>query len=275
MKRKILYLCLILVIFISSGPPNCNIYKEDEACYKACLEAEKAIRHGQGSKASQIHFDKSIESCPTFDYSYYEKSVPYLKRGKFIEWKKLMDKAVELNPESYLGLRGWDRYQFLRDYQGAIDDIERLEGMVSYDVGYSVNGNYHLKIAKAFCYKSLGKKEKALEIMENHLADTEYSAGPYDNLHLGVLYLENNQALKAIEAFKKEVALNDYLAETYYYWGMAERAMANFPLYKELMEKALKYYDQGKFYYDPYTHPIDKVFRETIAQELEKAYSIK
>jgi len=275
MNKKVIYLTLVSVVFINSGPPNCNIYKQDEACYKACLEAEKAIKHGQGSKASQIHFDKSIEACPTFEYSYYEKSVPYLKRGHFIEWKMLMDKAVELKPAEYLGLRGWDRYQFLRDYQGAIDDFEALEAIATYDIGHSVNGNYHLKIAKAFCYKSLGQKEKALKIIEEQMAKEDHNVGAYDYLHLGVLYLENQQYPKAIEAFKKEVELNDYLAETYYYWGLTELKLGNNQEYKSLIEKAVQYYEQGKFYSDSYTHPMDKVFKETMLVEWELAKASK
>src|SRR5690606_21534705 len=103
---------------------------------KLSIEAERE----QGARRSQLLFDEAIKLCPGFDFAYYEKSVPYLKRGDFITWRRLMDMAVELNPKRNLGDRGWCRYQFLRDYQGAIQDIEKLDSLVIYDIGFSVNG---------------------------------------------------------------------------------------------------------------------------------------
>lgn len=105
---------------------NCNVYKEDKACYEACTIAVEAGNY-QGYKQSQQGFDKAITLCPALSYAWFEKSVPYLKRGLFVEWRKLIDKAVELDPLQHLGYRGWCRYQFLRDYKGAIEDLEKLD----------------------------------------------------------------------------------------------------------------------------------------------------
>ena len=68
--RLTLFLGFVLLVCSSYGPPNCNLYEGDEACYKACKEAEAAITFPQGSKPSQEHFDASIALCPSFDYSY-------------------------------------------------------------------------------------------------------------------------------------------------------------------------------------------------------------
>jgi len=69
--------------------------------------------------------------------------------------KKMIDKAVELDPEKYLGYRGWCRLQFLRDYKGAIKDIEELKSLVSYDIGACQTGDYHLNIVLTLCYQKL------------------------------------------------------------------------------------------------------------------------
>ena len=253
---------------LTLAQPNCNMYKEDSPCYEACLEAEKAIRHPQGSKESQLHFDRSIELCPTFDYSYFQKAVPYLKRGQFIEWKKLMDKAVELNPEGHLGYRGWCRYQFLKDYRGAIEDIEKLESIASYDVGTGANGDYHLVVTKALCYKALNQKEKALQILQDQLARDDYQAKSFDYLHVGVLHLELNQLEQAVAALWKQVEVNDYLADTYYYLGMAAGAQGESSRAQEYFEKALQFYEEGKHMLDPYTHHLDRVFKADIERQL-------
>ena len=187
--KKILSIIVMLIVCSSYGPPNCNLYKEDEGCYNACKEAEKAVMHSQGSKASQEHFDKSIESCPNFDYSYYEKAVPYAKRGLMKEWKIMIDEAVKLNPKEHLANRGWYHFYFMHNYEAAIKDIERLDELLDYDIGYTGDAIYHLNIMKALCWKGLGETQKAIEIINAQIRKADHDLGLYDYLHLGVALL--------------------------------------------------------------------------------------
>ena len=48
----------------------------------------------QGSKESQLLFDKAISMGPKYAYAYYQKSVPYFKRGLFAEGLSLITKAI-------------------------------------------------------------------------------------------------------------------------------------------------------------------------------------
>ena len=264
-----------LVAFITCAintysQPNCNVYKINNnlPCYEACVTATEG-EAGQGTKASQLQFDKAIELCPSFDYAYFEKAVPYLKRGDFITWRKLIDKAVELNPTGHLGYRGWCKYQFVRDYRGAIKDLEKLDSLLTYDIGYSINGDYHLNVAKALCYKALGQKKKAIEIIETQLTQKGYSPMTYDYLHLGVLKMENGDTDGGIEYLEKSIAFNDYLAEPYYYLGLIYRSQNLTKEFKKNMEKAKAYYLKGYKHFDPYTHPMDKVYLADIEKELK------
>ncbi len=267
MNRILITLILFYPIQLISQP-NCNVYKmnNNPLCYKACVMATEN-QYGQGSKASQREFDRAIELCPTFDYAYFEKAVPYLKRGDLVTWKKLIDKAVDLNPIGHLGYRGWCKYQFVRDYRGAIKDIEKLDSITN-SVGYSINGDYHLNIAKALCYKALGQKSKAIEIMEHQLSQKGYSPLAYDYLHLGVLKMETGDDDQAIEYLKKSIRLNDYFAEPYYYLGLIYKNKALSDEYKTHMEKAKAYYLKGYKRVDDYTQPMDKVFLSEIEKEL-------
>lgn len=253
-----------------TAKPNCEAYKGNDLCYKACQECMVAISFRQGSYNSQDHFDKAIELCPTFDYAWYEKAVPYLKRGQFIEWKRLIDQAVTLNPTEHLGYRGWCRYQFLRDYEGAIADIEELESLVKYDIGFSVNGDYHLVIAKALCYKALGQTAKAAEMIETFLATSEYSAGPYDYLHLGVMQWELGDWEKAQQYLEQQLEENDYLADTYYYLAQVAAAQCEIQAYQQHLTKALEFYQQDLFLMDYYSHPMDRIYRAQIEQGLQQ-----
>lgn len=270
--RGILIVLLLVFPICMYSQPNCNIYQTDSdgPCYHACILAVEAERY-QWTREAQIKFDESIKLCPKLDYAYMEKSVPYLKSGNFIEWKKLIDKAVELNPIARLGYRGWCRYQFVRDYKGAISDFERLDSMTQFDIGYSQNGDYQLNIAKALCYKALGQKSKAIEIIQNQLSQKGYTPMTYDYLHLGVLKLETGDMAGGIEYLKKSIAYNDYFAEPYYYLGLIYKKQNLVKEHRENMEKAKTYYLKGHKRFDPYTHPMDKIYLADIERELKSS----
>lgn len=267
--KKYAFLCLFGLFSLQLyAPPNCEIYKSDKICYESCQEAMKAIRYRQGSRQSQQHFDRSIELCPDLAYSYMEKAVPFLKRGEFVHWKKLIDKAVELEPKEYLGYRGWCRLQFLRDYEGAIADIERLKELVAYDIGFCQTGDYHLDIALALCYKEIGQLDKAKSLFEQYLQAESAYIGLYDFYHLGVIEYERGEYQKAIEHLTRQVRENDYLGETYYFLALAHKALGDKEAYVSNLKTARAYYEAGKFRTDTYTETIDKAFLTDIVEEL-------
>lgn len=252
--------------------PNCEAYKYygDTLKYNACKKAMEIKGHYQFSKEYQTALDESLEIDPTFDYAYWAKSIAYLKSGDFVTWKKLIDKAVEYKPKEHLGYRGWCRYQFFRDYEGAIADIEKLDSLVNYDIGQSQNGTYHLNIAKGLCYKAIGKKEKAIEIIENQikLNEEEDFVGAYDYLHLGVLYLETEKFEKAIEIFKKQSETNE-MAENQYYSALAYLSLDKLTEYKSSLKRAKELYIEGRKMSDPYSNPMDKIYLDNI-ENVEK-----
>jgi tetratricopeptide (TPR) repeat protein len=268
--KDIIILGIIFLVCSSYGPPNCNLYKEDKDCYNACKEAEKAIMHSQGSKASQEHFDESIKSCPTFDYSYYEKAVPYAKRGLMREWKEMIDKAVEINPKEHLSNRGWYHFFFMHNYESAIEDIEHLDELVDYDIGHTGDAIYHLNIMKGLCWKGLGQLEKAIAIIEQQIEREDHDIGLYDYLHLGVLYFQNGDFDLALETLEKQIILND-LSEIYYYIALSMKAKNDFEGCRHNLEKSLKYYKEEKSMSNPYRQMVDEIFLIDIENEMTMA----
>lgn len=269
---KYIFTLFVSLLFCNAltAQVNCEAYKYygDTLKYKACLKAEEIQGHYQFSKLFQQKLDEVIEIDVTYAYAYKEKSVAYLKSGDFINWKILMDKAVKYDPEDNLGYRGWCRYQFFRDYEGAIKDIEKLEALVDYDIGSCVNGNYHLIIAKAICYKAIGQKQKAINIIENQLNVANHYLGLFDYFHLGVLYLETNQFEKAISTFKKQLIEND-LAEVHYYLALTYKKLNDISKYKEELVTAKLMYNDQKVLFDAYTHHFDKIYLTDIENELK------
>ena len=270
MKKGVALFVFLLFSSHLFAPPNCEVYKEDEDCYESCKQAIHAIRYKQGSYQSQKFFDHSLSLCPSFAYSHMEKAVPFLKRGLFIEWKQMIDKALALSPEEYLGYRGWCRLQFLRDYKGAIADIEALKSLVDYDIGYCQTGDYHLNIALGLCYKELGEFDKARALMRGQLDSEGYSEGLYDYYHLGVLEFELGNFEEAIFYFDKQIEVNDYLAETYFFRALAYKGLRELESYRRDLEQAEVYYQKGFIRSDTYTEMIDKIYMSDILEEKEK-----
>jgi tetratricopeptide (TPR) repeat protein len=261
------YLLLFFFPVIAFSQQNCNVFlaKGDTLQYKACKLVENIDdRHYQFSKEFHETYDEALKICPYFDHAYNEKSVAYLKSGDFITWKKWIDKTVELNPKENLGYRGWCKYQFFRDYKGAIEDIEALEKIFPTGyLGYSSNGDYELHIAKAICYSAIGEKEKAISIIENQLSKKNHNVGLFDYYQLGVTYFELTQYDKALENFEKQSKVYDYAENIYFKSKVAKIRNKD---YLDLKNLALKTYDEGKYMKDAYTHHFNKVYRKQIAE---------
>ncbi len=256
-------------VYKAQAQPNCEAYKwkGDTLKCEACHKAGERAGHYQFSRAYQEACDRSLAIDSTFGYAYKIKSTAYLKSGDMITWMALMDKAVKINPKEYLSYRAWCRYQFFRDYQGAIDDIEALDAMVDYDIGDGQNGDYHLQIARALCYKALGQNDAAIDIIESKISSEQYYQGPYDYLHLGVLYFEAGDYIKALEMFNIQEAHNP-LAENDYYHALTLKAMGNNDEALKIMRVCEKRYRAQQRMLETYTHHDDKIFLSDIDREL-------
>ncbi|MDA9056783.1 hypothetical protein N9K49_02970 [Flavobacteriaceae bacterium] len=267
-------LFLILVIFRINAQPNCEAFKYygDTLKYEACKEAEKRSGHYQFSRKYQEAFDDALAIDSTFAFAYRAKSTAYLKSGNFITWKKLIDKAVQYDPEGQLYYRASCRYQFFRDYNGAIEDIKHLDSLVKYDIGYSQNGDYHLNIIMALCYRAIGNPMESLKIFEQTLQDSSYSVGIYDYLHLGVLNFEMGNYTKAIETLKKQEIEND-IAENRYYIALTYRKLGNTKECIYNLDLAKKKYQMESRMFDPYVEKMDQIFLIDIENEIETTYN--
>lgn len=267
MKQFIIFLSIFFLHNLNAQV-NCEAFKYygDTLQYKACQLVENIDdKYYQFSREFQESYDKAIEICPYFAYGYREKSVAYLKSGDFITWKELMDKAVKYDEKGNLGYRGWCKYQFFKDYDGAIEDFETLEKLVN-DIGYSQNGDYHLQIAKAICYSALGKKQKAIEIIKKQIAKKDYQIGLFDYYQLGVIYFQVGDFENAKRAFQKQSEINQ-LAENLYYIGKIAKIENKISEYEVDKKNAIELYKKGQNLKDNYTHHFNKVYLETIEKE--------
>lgn len=270
-------ICIALQLLVSitvSSQLNCNIYQG--ACKEACEQFMLEIKPlgtpeselPQGSKQSQMLFDKSIVKCPSIAYFHFEKSVPYLKRGLYREWKRLIDIAISYDV-GYLLNRGANQIQYLRNYEEGLKDLNQLvEIRNSIHIGYSPSGEYHAQILRAICYQKLGNYPKALELIDQLLSSDNYFQDPYDFFHIGIINLEASNLEAAKEAFHKQNEYDEF-AETYFYFAKVYDAEKNEAKQKEMLEKALSLYTRGKTMSNNYYHYIDKVFALDIQDSLD------
>lgn len=231
-------------------------------------EARFAIAVGtQGTQFSQFIFSKLIKDFPTYSDAFFEKSVPYNKRGFYYEGFKLLNRAVDLNPKEHLGYRGWIKLNKLKHYQGAIKDFEKLNSLTSNY--YDVNGgsiNYLLAIA----YQGAGNFEKSKTFYEKLFKEDEkqYPIFPISYVNYGILLDSMGLHKKAIEQFDISLNKSNYkYAESYYNKALIYKKLGVPDSAEILLKKALDSYDQGYKISDVYNEAFNELYRDDIIRQ--------
>ena len=129
---------------------------------KACEIGYQAIEYKQGSRQSQLLFDSALALNPNYAWAYYEKSVPYFKRGLLNEGILLLNRAVELDPSSYLTYRAYWYFQHKR-FRACIDDLETFYSSEDAYLSYTPGGDMNMRIMLGMAYAEMSQSRKAVE----------------------------------------------------------------------------------------------------------------
>jgi len=264
---------LLLVAFYStSAQTNCRVFT-DSAHIKACLLYNKADSFHQGTKASQLLYDSAIRACADYAEAWREISVPYLKRGDFATWRKYIDVAVELRPRDFLGVRGWCRFKFLKDYEGALADLKRLDTISEFHPLSSGDGNYHLYIIMAFCERALGNYPMAMHYfalgIDSVVAQKGAAwTGSMDYLHRAVTKFQLKDYTGALEDIDRQLKKYDNFAEIYYYQALILHALHRDKEVAPLLQKAKTLVTTSHHLSDIYCEMPDQVFIEDIEEAI-------
>jgi len=265
-------LLIITVLFCTSyvySQGNCLLYPEGSNERKACELAYQGKTLKQGSRESQIMFDSIIKLNPNYAWAYMEKSVAYLKRGLIVEGLKLLDKAVELEPRYNLTYRAYWHFQN-RNYKLCVRDLEhyyQLPNAFIYEL--SPGGDKDMRILLAMSYAKLGDIEKGIKTIEDCIKSykREIDFGLTDYHTLGMLYVKNKQYEKALEAFDKQLKITEDYPDSYYYIGLAYKALNKPEEAKVNFEKAKdKFLDS---YHIRNGYLCYKVYYSDVTDELE------
>ena len=270
MKNIFVFIFLIFTFHKTYSQGNCQFFlsEKDTLKYKACtLVTKNENRYYQFDERYHQLMKKAIEICPYYAYPYRELGAAYVKSGNFLEWKKLMDKAVKYDPQTYLSVRASLRYKFFADYKGSIKDIDSLKSIISYDIGYTSNGTYHLNIVKGLCLKSLGKIDEAISVIEKQ-SEIDKNFDLYNYLHLGVLYMQKKQYDKALLSFEKQIKTNN-IADNQYYIGLCYKKLNLQEKALYHLKEALKLHQSDIKMFDGYNKLFDQIYLSDIKRELQ------
>jgi tetratricopeptide (TPR) repeat protein len=275
LKTTGLLFLLLASFYWCRSQTNCQVFT-DSCHIKACLLYNKADSFAQGTRAGQLLYDSAIKVCPDYAEAWREIGVPYLKRGDFLTWRKYLDKAVSLKPQAFLGIRGWCLFKFLRDYEGALTDLQQFDTLTGFNPSYSGDGNYHLYIVMALCERELGNYPKALHYfslgIDSMLAQKgEAWIGLSDFLHRAVTKMRMKDYAGALTDLNRQMKKYDSYAEIYYYQGLIYNAMRRQKEAAASLGKAKALMASGTHHLsDIYCEMPDEVFMEDIEEAIRR-----
>jgi tetratricopeptide (TPR) repeat protein len=163
------------------------------------------------SYEGQTIADSALTIDPTNARLWQQKSMPYLKNGDFMSWRKFINKAVDNDPERYLAYRGFCAMIFVKDYESALLDFERIQKLKPSGAVYEMD--HSVDFWRGLCYLELGKLDSARIFMEKSLKyqlDLRSAEWAHYNdfFYLGVIHYELNDITKA--QYYMDASLKNY-----------------------------------------------------------------
>ena len=256
-----------LPFLVSQG--NCLVYPEDSGERIACELSYRAVEYRQGSKESQLLFDQAIKLGPKYAWAYYEKSVPFFKRGLFAEGVKLINKAIELEPQHYLYYRAY-WYFYNRSFDLCIKDLEELYTHYNPPYTSTPGGELEMRLLLGMAHAQTGNLTKGINWvlhLMNAYKDQPHLKGYYDHFCLGVLYFKNGQLTFALDEFEKQLTVDENFADTYYYLGLIKKKEGDHELADSYFQEALNKFKGSE---DGYSINIFTAFN-TYQEDIEEA----
>lgn len=226
--------------------------------------------HLQGKLISQKIFDILIFQNSDYSNAYFEKSIPFNKRGDYVRGFELLNKAVELDPKLHLGYRGWLRYHKLKDYQGCINDLKRLDSLTPDFVDAPWGDNIHYVLGLS--YKGIKRYNLALNEFDKSIKTEKDSSwvNPYVFLYKGIIYNqleEYGAALKNLNIYLKQNYNNS--PEAYFHKGIAFKKLNNLDSAKVCFKKSEALFNKGYKITDFYNEVQDELYLSDILDKLK------
>ncbi|AMR25957.1 hypothetical protein A0257_01820 [Hymenobacter psoromatis] len=207
--------------------------------------------------------DSLIARCPNIAVAYQHKAVPLVKDGKWEEAFALEDKAVALDPRTWLAYRGFLKVIKTKDYAGGLVDFQQAARLNpkgrEMDHTYPFfEGLCHLETRQYAQAEGDFKRDIALQKASSAEANVHFNSLFY----LGVLYFEMKKYALAeqylqqcLQQYAQHPDANYYLALTYRAEGREAAARQCLTFAQECLAKGYQL-NEDNIVYENYPHQI-------------------
>ncbi len=172
----------------------------------------------QGVGLSQSIFAILNWQHPDYSDPFFERSVPFNKRGDYATGFHFLNKAVDLEPKKHLGYRGYIKLRLLRDYEGALSDFERLDSLTPNVV--DAPWGEDIDFLRGESYYGLKRFNKALDCFSRSITNQGADwADVQTFVYQGLCYFEMSQFQNAKKAFESSLLQYEDIPEAYFGLG--------------------------------------------------------
>lgn len=228
-----------------------------------------AASHAQGTKLSQTLFKILKFQNPENSDIYFEQSVAYNKYGYYNKGFELLDQAVDLNPKMHLGYRGYMKLRFLRDFDGALADFDRLDSLTPNfnDAPWGEN----IDFLRGECHYGNKDYAKAIDAFQLNIDNQESGwADVHSFVYLGMCEYELGNFEKSIIDLNNAIKESDKTPEAYFYLAKVYKAMDSLPKARQNLIKAKELISYKRT--DPYNEYLNEIYLNEV-MALEKEYA--
>ena len=207
-----------------------------------------------GSKKHMQILEKAARIDPKNEQAWKRLSEPFLFIGKYREWHTFSKKAIELNPKTWQGWRGYHKLYYFRDYGGALYDLDATDTLTINKTDYAQNQS--VDYLRGLCYLGLKNHEKAIEYFELYLDKEKNALGSVEIEHTVYLYLARIQNYfqnyKAALDILAEVDQNEILADHYYQAAFAHFMKGEINEAQQKIELCREKFIAGDYHKSPF-----------------------
>jgi tetratricopeptide (TPR) repeat protein len=226
----------------------------------------------QGSPLNMYYIEKALVFDSLNAAAWRELSVPYLKRGLAHQWRPLFDKAVEIDPISWQGWRGYLKLFFYRDYESAILDFNATDILTPNFTDYPQDMS--VDYLRGLAYLGLRKYDESERYLTKYIDEVVKEKGEnwvdvYAFLHRGIVYEYLCEYKKARQDFSIHLKNYNLSSDGYFHLSKLDRLDGNLARAKINLDSARNLFQRGYFMKRPYVESFEQIYISDI-DDLEK-----
>lgn len=262
MKYYLNILLLLLVGCKEHKPINTMDVEREDQLFK------KADSFIQGSEMQWAYYDSIIALNPNYDNAWFEKAAWSIKTGDYINYMKYINKAIEISNDRNLGYRGSIKLRFLRDYEGAIKDLNQLLSMYPNQRGIAAWGTPVLiHLGKA--YWQMEEYQTAIDYFDRYIREETEAYGEdwvdvNAFVYKGICLKKLGKYTKALEAFEKGIKYGGKFPDAYFHAGRTLIKLKKNRQACDYFLKAKQYAENGHIKRDTYREVFGQLFYDDI-----------